>query len=499
MVRKAPSMPNLTRSQSLLFGAALAVGFVIALFPVFPGQLRVQEGDVASRTIRAPEDISFESSLLTEQARDAAENSVPEVQTFDPSVRTEQLALLAAATDEISNIRGDEGAPQAEQRARILAIEGLGGLSRSSVDTLLELSNQQWLMVAQEANAVVERLLSDSIGAAVVSETRDNVESEVSLDLTASQAALTADLVRPYIQPTLIVDSEATAQARAEARENVEPVRQTIARNQVIVSEGSRIDVTTAEVLEHAGLLGSVLDWARLASVIVISTIAALVLTSYAALFPIRAMNSERRLLLLAALTAGPVLVAKVYLSLVLPDEGGRFLMYFLPLAAAPMLVAALLEARLAIVIALIQGALIAFAAAYLPEHALFTSLQPVDIGGLFLVYGMASVLGALAAYRAERPNQYVLGGTLLAAITFALLFSLWVLDRGKEPVDMFWMATAAGLSGLGAGLLAAGGLAAMGSILGITTRLQLMELVQLSSPICVAYKTRRRARFITA
>ena len=352
--------------------------------------------------------------------------------------------LLASATDEISSIRGDNGAPRAEQRARILAIAGLSGLSRSSVDTLLGLTDQQWLMVAQEANAVVERTLSDSIAAAVVSETRDNVESEVSLDLSASQAALAADLVRPYIQPTLVVDADATAEARSAARENVEPVRQTIARNQVIVSEGSRIDATTAEVLERAGLLGSVLDWQRLASVVVISIIAALILSSYATLFPIRAMNSDRRLLLLAAITAAPVLAAKVYLSLVLPDEGGRFLMYFLPIAAAPMLVAALVDARLAMLIALVQGALIAFAAAYLPEHALFTSLQPLDVAGLFLVYGVASVLGALAAYRAERPNQYVLGGALLAAITFALLFSLWLLDRGKEPIDLFWMATAA-------------------------------------------------------
>jgi putative nucleotidyltransferase with HDIG domain len=148
------------------------------------------------------------------------------------------------------------------------------------------------------------------------------------------------------------------------------------------------------------------------------------------------------------------------------------------------MLVAALLEARLAMLIALVQGALIAFAAAYLPEHAFFTSLQPVDIAGLFLVYGIGAALGALAAHRAERPNQYVLAGALLAAVTFALLFSLWLLERTQEPVDVAWMAIAAGLSGLGAGLLTAGSLAAMGSILGITTRLQLMELAQLNSPL---------------
>ena len=91
-------MPNLTRPQSLLFGAALAVGFVIALFPIFPGQLRVQEGDVASRTIRAPEDLSFESTLLTQQARDAAENAVSDVQTFDPE-RPDRTTGVAGKRD----------------------------------------------------------------------------------------------------------------------------------------------------------------------------------------------------------------------------------------------------------------------------------------------------------------------------------------------------------------------------------------------------------------
>ena len=78
-------MRSLTPPQALFFGAVLATALVLALFPVFPRQLRVQEDDIASRTIRSPREETFESALLTDQAREAAARAVPEVLVFQPN------------------------------------------------------------------------------------------------------------------------------------------------------------------------------------------------------------------------------------------------------------------------------------------------------------------------------------------------------------------------------------------------------------------------------
>ncbi len=51
-------MPSLKAPQVLLFGVVLALGFFLALFPFFPKQLEIDEGDIAKRdgvaTMRSP-------------------------------------------------------------------------------------------------------------------------------------------------------------------------------------------------------------------------------------------------------------------------------------------------------------------------------------------------------------------------------------------------------------------------------------------------------------
>ena len=69
-------MRSLKPPQVLLFGAMLTIALVIALFPYFPRQLGVSEGNIASRDIRSPRDATFESETLTEQAREAIANAV---------------------------------------------------------------------------------------------------------------------------------------------------------------------------------------------------------------------------------------------------------------------------------------------------------------------------------------------------------------------------------------------------------------------------------------
>ncbi|OGO49786.1 MAG: hypothetical protein A2148_07335 [Chloroflexi bacterium RBG_16_68_14] len=173
-----------------------------------------------------------------------------------------------------------------------------------------------------------------------------------------------------------------------------------------------------------------------------------------------------------------------MHFSLVLPDDSRRFLAYFLPLAAAPMLVAALLEARLAIVIGLSQAALMMFAVVTLPDISLVAAIEPVDGARVLLVYGLSAVMGVYTVRGAERVNQYALSGVLVGAVSLAVLFALWLLEPERHALDAVWMTAAASVSGLSSGLLTAGGFTAVGALLGVTTRVQLMELSQLNAPL---------------
>ncbi|MCH7718677.1 MAG: HDIG domain-containing protein [Chloroflexi bacterium] len=475
-------MRSLTPAQVLLFGVVLAVTLVLALFPVFPGQLRVQTGAEASRTLRSPRAVVFESAVLTKQAREQAAQALPDVLVFDPNVNSVQLAALATATASMTEVRENDALDDAAKRARLLDIPDLS--DRTSVDTVVALSDERWQQVLQETEQLLASAMSQSIPPDGIEAEQAGLLQQISPDLSANEANLVADLVRPLIVPTLELDEEATNQAREAARQNVEPLSQSIARNQVIVREGQEIDATAVEILEEVGLLTPRVEWDTLAAVVLVAALAALLFALYIWLFPIEAITSVRNLLLLALIIAVPVLLAKVYFSFVLPDEERRFLAYFLPLAVGPMLVATLLEARLAIVIGLVQAALMTFAIISLPELSLVATIQPLDIGRVLLMYSMSAVVGVYVAHRAERANQYVAGGVLVGVVALAALFAFWLLDPDRVAFDAVWMAGAAAASGLGSGVLTAGGFAAVGSLLGVTTRVQLMELSQLNAPL---------------
>ena len=474
----------LSPSQVFLFGVVLAVALVVALFPFFPRQLPVTEGDVVSTDIRSPRDKTFASEVLTEQAREEAALAVPSVLTFDPAASSQQLAALLAATDAAAQVRQDQDLSETEKRARLLSIQELAGLSRGSIDTILALSDDRWRLVADEAERLLSAVMTRSISPDAVAEEQGRLLQEVSADLFADEAELAAGLVRGLIVPTLTVDEEATAEARDAARQNVQPLLQTVSKGQRIIGADQRVDATTAEILREVGLLTPRLRWQHLMSVIVIAVLAAGLMAAYVWLYPTRGITSQRNLLLLALLIALPVFVAKLYLSLVLPDDSRHFLAYFLPLATAPMLVATLLEARFAIVLGLLQAMLLTFAVVFLPDISLVATIGSVDAVRVLLVYGLGTVVGVFAVQRAERPNQYAAGGLLVGGVALAVLISLWLLDPDRRAFDFVWMTAAAGVNGPISGLLTAGGVAAVGMLLGVTTRLQLLELAQLNAPL---------------
>src|SRR5437870_5224758 len=82
----------LSGGRTIIFSLALAAALGLVLLPLFPNYYELHVGDAAPRTFRAPRDVSFESSVLTDQLRDRAAASVPDVLSFDPNIRLQQLA-----------------------------------------------------------------------------------------------------------------------------------------------------------------------------------------------------------------------------------------------------------------------------------------------------------------------------------------------------------------------------------------------------------------------
>ena len=464
------------------FAMALAVLLTLALLPVFPHQRETREGDTASRTWQAPRTFSFESEVLTQKQQEQAAAAVPDVLVFSSTVRSEQMAKLEALITDVESVRNSSSLTRSQQLSALLGTENL--FAPDYEPFILDMLSDEWQKVSGEAKAVLEKVLAGAVARGQESTMADQVPQLTDPSLSVEESALVNSLVRPFIVANLEVDDAKTAEAKEAAKAAIAPVRVSLTKGQVIVRSGDVIDSTAMEAMREAGLLSRRLEWRSVAAVVVLSVLAAGVLGYYVHAFRNESVNDLRRLVLLLVLTAVAVLVAKLYMPLVLPDHERHFLAYALPLAAVPMLLAALVEGQLAIVVAGVLASLVTFVVIYLPDVSPSMTSTSLDALRALGVYGFGGVVGALSVHKAERLNRYALGGLLVAVVSVAVLGAVWFLDVDRKGWDIPWMALAAGTNGLLSAILSVGAFVTLGFVFGITTRVQLMELGQLNQPL---------------
>ncbi len=255
------------------------------------------------------------------------------------------------------------------------------------------------------------------------------------------------------------------------------------ADGQTIVSSGETVTQAQLDRIKGAGLLDNRLDAGDALAAAIMGVLGGAVLGFYLYLFQPPEVNTARRLLLVGLVVVLWVAAAKVLLSPVLPDQDRLYLGYMLPIAAAPMLIAALLDAGLAVAVAGLIAAFAAFAGFYMPDarNASTGSLEALQMVMAFL---LGSLAGIYAVRDAERVNNYARAGVSVGLVTLAVLFSFWLLLPDREGVDLIWMVVSSGLGALGSVVITLGATVVLGAMFGVTTRIQLMELAQLSHPL---------------
>ncbi len=478
---RRPSQP-LNRMGALIFSTALAAALALALLPVIPQSLQVDAGDIASRTWQAPRDFSFESAVLTEKERENAAQAVPDVLVFSSEVRSQQTEKLDKLIGDAGRVRDSTDLSRSQKLSALRGTENL--LAPGYEAFILDMTANQWQTVTGEAKRVLGQVLSEAVTGGQEGQIGEQVPQIIDSSLSPDEAALVDLMVKPFVVANLDVDPAKTEEKKEEARAAVVPVLVTYAKNQTIVRSGDVIDSTAIEAMREAGLLSAQLGWRNAAAILLVSIVTGGLLGSYVYAFPSAGSVDLRRLALLLVATALATLAAKLYLPLVLPDHDRHFLAYALPLAAVPIMLAAFLETRLAIVTAAALAALVTFIVVYLPGVSATMTSAPLDTLRATGVYGFGGVAGTLAVHRAERLNRYLLAGIVAALVSMAMLTAAWFLDLNREMIDLPWMGLAALIGGSVSGMLAAGAFVTLGSLFGITTRVQLMELAQLNQPL---------------
>jgi cyclic-di-AMP phosphodiesterase PgpH len=423
----------------------------------------VNAGELAPRDIVAPRAIDFVSVVQTSQARAAARAAVEPQYDF-----TSENAIAIAEEQQLSFERrvqridttfaADLGT---DERAALLET-AVPGLSQTAGETLVGLDAARWAAVRTEAARVLDATLRTELRDTQVAEARTGLSGRMAGGLDESERMLAAELISPLLIPNSSFSPGNTALARDRAAEGVEDVRVQILQGEVIVREGTRIDDAQIEQIDALGLSEVAPDVASFVGWLLLAVLVSVMLMSWIWRFRPTLWHRDNVLILIGLLIVGATLALQV-------TAGRPTLPYFLPTAAIAMLLAVLLDASIATIVmafvALVGGAV---------------NGASLEFATYIFLGGMAGIVGVRKGDRL----QVFLQAAVAVFIVSGLVVTVFSLLGARDLRGILELGFASAASAAGSGIAAVGSFAVLGSVFGILTVFQLLELANPSQPL---------------
>jgi putative nucleotidyltransferase with HDIG domain len=348
-----------------------------------------------------------------------------------------------------------------EERALLLQ-NSIDDLSAEATATLVSLTPERWLATRTEGARVLDTLLRSELRDTAVAPTRARLGLLLSGGLTAPERVLAAEVIGPLIIPNSSFSADLTEEARDQAAAAVGDVRVQIARGEILVRGGARVSPFAFEQIQAFGLDQARPDLVRLAGWIALAVLLVAPLYTFIWRFRPTLWHRNNVLLLVGLVLLVSALAVQV-------TSGRSILPYFLPLAAAGMLVAILLDAWAATVLMAVLALLVGAVNGGSLELATYTFL-----GGF---------AGIITIRRGDRLNVFVQAG-LAVAVTNMLVVTAFTLLGEHDLTGILQLWAASIVSAAGAAIATVGSFAVLGNIFGILTVFQLLELANPSQPL---------------
>ncbi len=157
-----PTVLYYTPFRVATFVLVLAIGLTLVQVPIRSAQNFPREGQLADETVVAVDDLTFDSGILTAEARDEASADVPIRLAFDAGVRTAQVAALSNYFDEVDGVRDDALLSEAEQTEAFASIPDQNASARSQFQ-ILDFTDGQWSRVKARAIELLTDVLTENV------------------------------------------------------------------------------------------------------------------------------------------------------------------------------------------------------------------------------------------------------------------------------------------------------------------------------------------------
>jgi hypothetical protein len=449
-----------------LFVATAALLALIAIgYDLRRGALRVEVGEAAPKTIRAPSTVRFVDREATERLRSHAADAV--APRYDPLPNANggaeavvDLSFDALLKARASAPRNPAASPKTTGPLSEMPWEVIAWGRRQNPATLEALREE----TKRLATAVMSRDIRDDESDLVRARQRVR-EKAALLGLEEPASRLVAGVGASAIRPTLSFNRAVTEADRREAMEAVRPVERTIMVGEVVVAKDQPVTAADLAALRALGLTAVHPDARRMAAVALLAGLGILLVAVVMRRYAPEVYAEEKRVLLFALVAVAAL--ASVYLINI--GETRIEYLSMLTVGAGAIMLTALLGAPVAMPAAVVLSVL---AAVVSPSPA---SMALLTLG--------ASLAGLAVAAHIWPASELLGAGTAMAAVNTALMVASGWVDPEAGPRGASDILQAL-IFGYGAPVLAVGAIAALQRPFDIATHLRLLELANPNEPL---------------
>ncbi len=470
LTRSVERAAAFTRREATRLGIA-SIALIVVLTTILgvdfiPQRLQVDVGTVAAADIVAPRADEYVSNVETELRKQDARNRVDLIYDFTTAKASataeKQLRAFTVRVRPIDQAFA-ETTPE-EQRVTLLGA-ALPDIPDDVRPALVALTPERWAAVRAESSRVLEATERGELRDSAVPLVQAQLSGQMAGGLEPGERTLAAAIISSLIVPNSSFSAALTEQERTKQADLVPPFRVQVAQNETIVRKGEKVTEAQLEKIDHFGLRNARPDVARLGGWLFLAVLVVALILGWIWRFRPEYWHRNNALLLIGLILVGTAIALKA-------TSGRAGLPFIVPTAAAGILLAILLDASVAtllmVAIALLGGALN------------LTNSNSLEIAAYILVGGLA---GIITIRRGDRLQVFVQAG-LAVAVANVLVVSTFALLGLHDARGLLELLGASVASAAGASVAAVGSFAVLGSLFGILTVFQLLELANPSQPL---------------
>lgn len=421
----------------------------------------IKVGDVASKDIIAPKTTEIINLAKTNQKKLEASGKVDIIYSLDPYILNNQLEKLAKVFSGIRKIYAYEKLSE-EKKAAKLKTQLISEAPESLVNNLAGADPYYLNKIEEFSKYMLVKAMKDGVKKEDLPDTKKSIT--ISLENTSLDPSIKnciAELLQYLLVPNVVPNTEEIEHQRQKKMEEVEPVKSLYQKGQLVIRQGEIVTPEHIEALKAMNIYSPRLDIFGILGAALLSILFIVVILLFIIKHCPKILFEDKLLLLLCLI-----------ILIVIGISKGLFVIsnYLAPVAAASILIAVLLDWKLAILVTILMSV----------QVGIFTNSVMVTCVAL-----VSGIVGILTSAKINRRWDLFLSGL---AIIFANCLIILIIGLIQAmPFDQLLkqeLFMGGIINGTIAAIFAVGMLPFFENTFNITTHIKLIELSSPNEPL---------------